>query len=58
MIQKFSTGPPNDHSCKVTIQLAWWFLTRRFLKISANENTLLALAAMLNFKSAPKTKIW
>jgi hypothetical protein len=28
----FSTGPPNDHSCKVTIQLAWWFLTRRFLK--------------------------
>ena len=32
MIHKFSTGPPNDHSCKVTIQLAWWFLTRRFLK--------------------------
>ena len=31
-IHKFSTGPPNDHSCKVTIQLAWWFLTRRFLK--------------------------
>jgi hypothetical protein len=31
---EFSTGPPNgnDHSCKVTIQLAWWFLTRRFLK--------------------------
>ena len=26
------TGPPNDHSYKVTIQLAWWFLTRRFLK--------------------------
>jgi len=21
-----------SHSCKVTIQLAWWFLTRRFLK--------------------------
>ena len=21
-IHKFSTGPPNDHSCKVTIQLA------------------------------------
>jgi hypothetical protein len=40
MIHKFSTGPPNDHSCKVTIQLAWWFLTRRFFKISANENTL------------------
>ena len=32
MIHKFSTGPPNDQSCKVTIQLAWWFLTRRFLK--------------------------
>ena len=32
MIHKFSTGPPNDHSCKVTIQLAWWFLTTRFLK--------------------------
>ena len=29
---KISTGPPNDHSCRVTIQLAWWFLTRRFLK--------------------------
>jgi hypothetical protein len=28
----FSTGPPNDHSCKVTIQLAEWFLTRRFFK--------------------------
>jgi hypothetical protein len=22
IIDKFSTGPPNDHSCKVTIQLA------------------------------------
>ena len=22
MIHKFSTGPPNEHSCKVTIQLA------------------------------------
>ena len=32
MIHKFSTGPPNDHSCKVTIQLAWWFLIRRFWK--------------------------
>ena len=21
-IHKFSTGPPNDHSCKATIQLA------------------------------------
>ena len=31
-IHKFSTEPPNDHSCKVTIQLAWWFLTRRVLK--------------------------
>ena len=31
-IPKFSTGPANDHSCKGTIQLAWWFLTRRFLK--------------------------
>jgi hypothetical protein len=29
-IHKFSTGPPNDHSCKITIQLVWWFLTRRF----------------------------
>ena len=29
---QFSTGPPNDHSCKVTIQLTQWFLTRRFLK--------------------------
>ena len=31
-IHNFSTGPPNDHSCKVRIQLAKWFLTRRFLK--------------------------
>jgi hypothetical protein len=31
-IHKFSIAPPNDHYCKVTIQLAWWFLTRRFLK--------------------------
>ena len=31
-IHKFSTGPPNDHSCKVTIQLALWFLTRRLKK--------------------------
>ena len=29
---QFSTGSPIDHSCKFTIQLAWWFLTRRFLK--------------------------
>ena len=52
-IHKFSTEPPNDHSCKVTIELAWWFLTRRFFKISDNENTLWTLAAMLNFKWAP-----
>jgi hypothetical protein len=25
-----ANDPPNDHSCKVTIQLVWWFLTRRF----------------------------
>ena len=31
-IHRSSTGPPNDHSCKVTIQLAWWSLTRGFLK--------------------------
>ena len=29
---QLSTGLLNDHSCKVTIQLAWWFLTRRFFK--------------------------
>ena len=32
VIHKFSTGPPNDNSCKVTIQLALWFLTRIFKK--------------------------
>ena len=32
-IHKFSTGPPNDHSCKVTIQLTYWFQRRRFLNI-------------------------
>jgi hypothetical protein len=31
---------------------------KKILKISANENTLWTLAAMLDFKSAPKTKIW
>jgi hypothetical protein len=25
-----ANDPPNDYSCKVTIQLVWWFLTRRF----------------------------
>jgi arsenate reductase-like glutaredoxin family protein len=31
---------------------------KKILKISANENTLWTLAAMLDFKSAPKTQIW
>jgi hypothetical protein len=31
---------------------------KKIFKISANENTLWALAAMLDFKSAPKTQIW
>ena len=31
-IHKFSTEPPTAHSCKVAIQLAQWFLTRRFFK--------------------------
>jgi hypothetical protein len=30
---------------------------KKILKISANENTLWTLAAMLDFKSAPKTQI-
>jgi hypothetical protein len=34
--------------------LAWWFLTRRFFKISANENTLWTLAAMLEFQISTK----
>jgi hypothetical protein len=29
---------------------------KKILKISANENTLWTLAAMLDFKSAPKTQ--
>jgi hypothetical protein len=29
---------------------------KKFFKMSANENTLWTLAAMLDFKSAPKTK--
>jgi hypothetical protein len=29
---------------------------KKILKISANENTLWTLAAMLHFKSAPKTQ--
>jgi hypothetical protein len=39
-IHKFSTGPPNDHSCKVTIQLALWFLTRVNLKQTCHEWSL------------------
>jgi hypothetical protein len=31
---------------------------KKIFKISANENTLWTLAAMLDFKSAPKTEIW
>ena len=30
----------------------------KIFKISTNQNTLWALAAMLDFKSAPKTQIW
>jgi hypothetical protein len=37
---QFSTGPPNDHSCKVTIQLAWWFLIRNFLNFSQWEHIM------------------
>jgi hypothetical protein len=31
---------------------------KKIFKISANENTLWTMAAMLDFKSAPKTQIW
>jgi hypothetical protein len=31
---------------------------KKIFKISANQNMLLALAAMLNFRSTPKTQIW
>jgi thymidine kinase len=31
---------------------------KKIFKISSNENTLWPLAAMLDFKSAPKTQIW
>jgi hypothetical protein len=31
---------------------------KKIFKISANQNTLLALAAMLNFRSTPKTQIF
>jgi hypothetical protein len=31
---------------------------KKIFKISANENTLWTLVAMLDFKSAPKTQIW
>jgi hypothetical protein len=60
-INKRFTSLVQDHPMiipAVTIQLAWWFQTRRFFKISANENTLWALAAMLDFKSAANTQIW
>jgi hypothetical protein len=28
---KFERGPPKDHSSKVWLKLAKWFLTRKFL---------------------------
>ena len=31
--------------------------TKKIFKISTNQNTLWALAAMLDFRSVPKTKI-
>ena len=38
MIQKFSIGQPYNHSCKVTIQSTYQFLTR-FLKTMTNQNS-------------------
>jgi hypothetical protein len=33
-------------------------VSKKIFKIPANENTSWTLAAMLDFKSAPKTQIW
>jgi hypothetical protein len=34
-----------------------WSSDKKIFKISANENTLWTLAAMLNLKSAPKNRV-
>ena len=58
MIHKFSTGPPNETFLQSNNSIGLVVSDKKIFKISANENTLWTLAAMLNFKSAPKTQIW
>ena len=70
---KYGRGPSSEHFWQVWLISVQQFQRRRFkcekltdgrtdgrtdgLKISTNQNTLWALAAMLDFRSAPKTKI-
>jgi hypothetical protein len=44
--------PAKSHSIGLVVS------DKKIFKISANENTLWTLAAILDFKSAPKTQIW
>ena len=39
-IHKFSTGPPNDHSYNIIIQLTEHFLTRRFYNFDQSEHSM------------------
>jgi hypothetical protein len=54
-ILNFRSGPPNDHSCSHN-SIGLVVSDKKIFKVSTNRNTLLALAAMLNFRSTPKTK--
>jgi hypothetical protein len=56
-ILNFSTGPPIDHSCSHN-SIGLVVSDKKIFKISAYENTLWTLAAMLDLKSAPKAQIW
>ena len=57
--QKSCIWPYNEHFCQIWFKSVMWFQKKRWkCEISAYENTLWPLPAMLDFKSAPKTQIW
>ena len=60
-IGKRFTNLVQDHPMIIPAKSQFNWLSgsdKKIFKISANENTLWTLAAMLDFKSAPKTQIW
>ena len=50
---KLNKGLSKEHYCIVSVQLVWWFLTRRFLKIGKFES-LLAPNSHFGFQISPK----